>query len=137
MRKIKYLIIPIMLVMIFFNTRTFASTENNITTKEYQTTQNAENEFLDYLRKKNKEQGKDADWLYKELEAFFGFEGYFYHFGTYSEHFISFDTTYFYGYDMLDLALKKAEEVEDSDLIWGYFIEPSVQLSRYINKNIF
>jgi len=97
----------------------------------------AENEFLDYLRKKNKEQGKDADWLYKELEAFFGFEGYFYHFGTYSEHFISFDTTYFYGYDMLDLALKKAEEVEDSDLIWGYFIEPSVQLSRYINKNIF
>ena len=31
----------------------------------------AENEFLDYLRKKNKEQGKDADWLYKELEAFF------------------------------------------------------------------
>ena len=97
----------------------------------------AENEFLDYLRKKNKEQGKDADWLYKELEAFFGFEGYFYHFGTYSEHFISFYTTYFYGYDMLDLALKKAEEVEDSDLIWGYFIEPSVQLSRYINKNIF
>lgn len=49
MRKIKYLIIPIMLVMIFFNTRTFASTENNITTKEYQTTQNAENEFLDDL----------------------------------------------------------------------------------------
>ena len=39
----------------------------------------AENEFLDYLRKKNKEQGKDADWLYKELEAFFGFDGYFYH----------------------------------------------------------
>ena len=37
----------------------------------------AENEFLDYLRKKNKEQGKDADWLYKELEAFFGFDGYF------------------------------------------------------------
>ena len=35
-----------------------------------------ENEFLDYLRKKNKEQGKDADWLYKELEAFFGFDGY-------------------------------------------------------------
>ena len=30
----------------------------------------AEKEFLDYLRKKNKEQGKDADWLYKELEAF-------------------------------------------------------------------
>ena len=49
MRKIKYLIIPIMLVMIFFNTRTFASTDNNVTTKEYQTTQNAENEFLDEL----------------------------------------------------------------------------------------
>lgn len=49
MRKIKYLIIPIMLVMIFFNTRTFASTDNNVTTKEYQTTQNAENEFLDDL----------------------------------------------------------------------------------------
>ena len=51
---------------------------------------------------------KEADWLYKELEAFFGFEGYFYHFGTYLEHFISYDTTYFYGYDMLDLTLKKS-----------------------------
>ncbi len=96
-----------------------------------------EQDFLRQLQKMYNEPDKEADWLYKELEAFFGFEGYFYHFGTYSEHFISFDTTYFYGYDMLDLALKKAEEVEDSDLIWGYFIEPSVQLSRYINKNIF
>ena len=49
MRKIKYLIIPIMLVMVFFNMKTFASTENNIITKEYQTTQNAENEFLNNL----------------------------------------------------------------------------------------
>ena len=97
----------------------------------------AEQDFLRKLQKMYNDPDKEADWLYKELEAFFGFEGYFYHFGTYSEHFISFDTTYFYGYDMLDLALKKAEEVEDSDLIWGYFIEPSVQLSRYINKNIF
>ena len=96
----------------------------------------AEQDFLRQLQKMYNDPDKEADWLYKELEEFFGFEGYFYHFGTYSEHFISYEMTYFYGYDMLDLTLKKAEEVEDSDLIWGYFIEPNVSLSRYINIEI-
>ena len=44
--KKKYLIIPIILIIITCNMKCFASTNNEIITKEFQTTQNAEKEFL-------------------------------------------------------------------------------------------
>lgn len=44
--KIKYLIIPIIFIIICCNVKCFASTSNEVITKEFQTTQNAENEFL-------------------------------------------------------------------------------------------
>ena len=95
----------------------------------------AENEFLDYLRKKNKEQGKDADWLYKELEAFFGFDGYFYH-RKYLENSVTYEPTYFYGEDLLDLFMIKAEEVRNSRLITSVYSSLSFYLSTFINFKI-
>lgn len=95
----------------------------------------AENEFLDYLRKKNKEQGKDADWLYKELEAFFGFDGYFYH-RKYLENSVSYEPTYFYGEDLLDLFMIKAEEARKSKLITSVYSSLSFYLSTFINFKI-
>lgn len=95
----------------------------------------AENEFLDYLRKKNKEQGKDADWLYKELEAFFGFDGYFYH-RKYLENSVTYEPTYFYGEDLLDLFMIKAEEVRNSRLITSVYSSLSFYLSTFINFTI-
>ena len=95
----------------------------------------AENEFLDYLRKKNKEQGKDADWLYKELEAFFGFDGYFYH-RNYWENSVTYEPTYFYGEDLLDLFIIKAEEVRNSRLITSVYSSLSFYLSTFINHKI-
>lgn len=47
--KKKYLIIPIILIIITCNVKCFASTNNEIITKEFQTTQNAENEFLNEI----------------------------------------------------------------------------------------
>ena len=47
--KKKYLIIPIILIIITCNVRCFANTNNEIITKEFQTTQNAENEFLNEI----------------------------------------------------------------------------------------
>ncbi len=48
--KKKVLIILIVLITIIVgNIKTYANTENNIITKEYQTTQNAENEFLNQI----------------------------------------------------------------------------------------
>ena len=95
----------------------------------------AENEFLDYLRTKNKEQGKDADWLYKELEAFFGFDGYFYH-RKYLENSVTYEPTYFYGEDLLDLFMIKAEEVRNSRLITSVYSSLSFYLSTFINFTI-
>ena len=95
----------------------------------------AENEFLDYLRKKNKEQGKDADWLYKELEAFFGFDGYFYH-RKYLENSVTYEPTYFYGEDLLDLFIIKAEEARKSKLITSVYSSLSFYLSTFINFKI-
>lgn len=48
MKKI-YLVIPIILIIITCNVKCFASTNNEIITKEFQTTQNAENEFLNEI----------------------------------------------------------------------------------------
>ena len=47
--KKKYLIIPIILIIITCNVKCFANTNNEIITKEFQTTQNAENEFLNEI----------------------------------------------------------------------------------------
>lgn len=47
--KKKYLIIPIILIIITCNVKCFASTNNEIITKEFQTTQNAEKEFLNEI----------------------------------------------------------------------------------------
>lgn len=47
--KKKYLIIPIILIIITCNMKCFASTNNEIITKEFQTTQNAEKEFLNEI----------------------------------------------------------------------------------------
>ena len=47
--KKKYLIIPIILIIITCNVKCFASTNNEIITKEFQTTQNAEDEFLNEI----------------------------------------------------------------------------------------
>lgn len=47
--KKKYLIITIILIIITCNVKCFASTNNEIITKEFQTTQNAENEFLNEI----------------------------------------------------------------------------------------
>lgn len=49
--KRKYLIIPIIFFVICCNVKCFASTNNELITKEFQTTQNAENEFLDDIYK--------------------------------------------------------------------------------------
>lgn len=48
MKKI-YLVIPIILIIITCNVKCFANTNNEIITKEFQTTQNAENEFLNEI----------------------------------------------------------------------------------------
>lgn len=95
----------------------------------------AEKEFLDYLRKKNKEQGKDADWLYKEMEAFFGFDGYFFH-RKYLENSVTYEPTYFYGEDLLDLFMIKAEEARKSKLITSVYSSLSFYLSTFINFKI-
>ena len=47
--KKKYLIIPIILIIITCNVKCFASTNNEVITKEFQTTQSAENEFLNEI----------------------------------------------------------------------------------------
>ena len=47
--KKKYLIIPIILIIITCNVKCFANTNNEIITKEFQTTQNAEKEFLNEI----------------------------------------------------------------------------------------
>ena len=47
--KKKYLIISIILIIITCNVKCFASTNNEIITKEFQTTQNAEKEFLNEI----------------------------------------------------------------------------------------
>ena len=48
MKKL-YLVIPIILIIITCNVKCFASTNNEIITKEFQTTQNAEKEFLNEI----------------------------------------------------------------------------------------
>ena len=47
--KSKYLIIPIIFFIICCNAKCFASTNNEVITKEFQTTQSAENEFLNNI----------------------------------------------------------------------------------------
>ena len=47
--KRKYLIIPIIFFIICCNAKCFASTNNEVITKEFQTTQSAENEFLNNI----------------------------------------------------------------------------------------
>ena len=47
--KKKYLIIPIIFFIICCNAKCFASTNNEVITKEFQTTQSAENEFLNNI----------------------------------------------------------------------------------------
>lgn len=47
--KNKYLIIPIIFFIICCNAKCFASTNNEVITKEFQTTQSAENEFLNEI----------------------------------------------------------------------------------------
>ena len=47
MKKIKYLIIPIMLIMISCNLKTYANTEEQV--KKYEITQSKESEFINNI----------------------------------------------------------------------------------------
>ena len=64
--KKKYLIIPIILIIITCNVKCFANTNNEIITKEFQTTQNAENEFLNEIYNTETEKMKKKN-LDKEI----------------------------------------------------------------------
>lgn len=48
-KKKVLIILTVLITIIVGNIKTYANTENNIITKEYQTTQNAENEFLNQI----------------------------------------------------------------------------------------
>ena len=71
----------------------------------------------------------------KELEAFFGFDGYFYH-RKYLENSVTYEPTYFYGEDLLDLFMIKAEEARKSKLITSVYSSLSFYLSTFINFKI-